>query len=464
MAQEAPAAGGPPWTLGETHDAPPPSQEGGEGVAPSGSVVHTKGNTGLLRIGDVLGGVFEIRALIGEGGMGQVFEARDRLLNRRVAIKVAWPDAVSNVRAEALALAALRHPSMIAIHALNCHGGLDYVVMERIYGMTLEAHIERRHADRTRFSIDEVVDVLVGIAEGLAVVHRAGMAHRDVKPANVMLAPGNRIVLTDFGIFQAEIHARDRTARKEVSGSPSYMAPETIRCTVAPGEAYLVDIYALGVVAFELLTDKLPFPSESTLEVLRMHLTEAPPDPTDFRSDTPPKLAALVRELLTKDPKARPQDVGEIAWQLRHMCVESVSADERFNVVIAEDDPYAATILAAIVTQAAPEALVRIAGDGREALELVRRHVPHLLVVDLHLPKLSGVEVCTHLRGTRFADRCTILSTSAHADPGEVELLRTLGFGRFASKGDEIARRLPALVTELRWRRVRSRRAVSPRG
>ncbi len=424
-------------------------------LVPAAARVRVHGRRDLLRIGEVLAGTYEIRALLGQGGMGQVYEAQDRQLNRRVAIKVPWPDAGATVRREAQALAALRHPSTIGIYALIQHEGIECVVMERVYGVTLEARLERRHAEKAPLHIDEVIDVLAGIAEGLAVVHRAGMAHRDIKPSNVMLAPGNRIVLTDFGLFQPEIDARSHGRDRDIAGSPPYIAPETITNSVAPGEAYLVDIYALGVVAFELLTGKVPFWHESVPRLLSFHLQQEVPDLTKLRPDVPPRLAALVKEMLAKDPKARPQSAEDIAWQL--VTTASPSADERMRVVIAEDDPFAATILTAIIRQSAPEAEVHVVHDGREALEHVRRRVPDLLVIDLHLPKLSGVELCAHLRGRWFASRCAVFTTSAHAEPGEVDSLRNLGFDLFVPKGDALSRRLPALVAELRLRRTRRR-------
>jgi len=270
----------------------------------------------LLRRGTMLGGEFEVRDLIGEGGMGQVYEAHDRLLNRRVAVKVGWPDLPSSVLVEAQAMAAMRHPSVVAIHSVGRHAEMDYVVMELIHGPSLEEHIARRRSLGRPFPIEDVVELLIGIAEGLAAVHRAGMAHRDVKPPNILLAPANRVVLTDFGVFQPEIFA---SRCLDSAGSPLYMAPETISRTVRPGEAYLVDMYALGVVAFELLTGEVPFPPENVRRVFWMHLTQEPPDPGERRPDVPSRLADLMREMLAKDPRARPQSMEEISWRLQHL-------------------------------------------------------------------------------------------------------------------------------------------------
>lgn len=271
------------------------------------------GASDLLHVGDVVDGKFEVRARLGSGGMGQVWQAYDRSLGRHVAIKLAWEPVPGMLRKEAQALAALKHPGVIAVHAFGWHDGREYMVMELIRGKTLEQHIERRVGARSRFAISEATETLTGIASALAAVHRAGLAHRDVKPANVMLAPGDRVVLTDFGIFLPE----QMRQRHSIVGSPLYMAPETIRGRIAPGELFLVDAYALGVVAFEILTGRGPFEDHRADVVMAMHLESLPPELASLRSDVPPRLARLVHQLLEKEPKSRPQSMEEVLWQLR---------------------------------------------------------------------------------------------------------------------------------------------------
>jgi len=267
----------------------------------------------LLHPGEVLDDVYEIQAKLGEGGMGQVYDAFDRRLFRHVAIKVARPG--TSVSREAMALAALGvHPSIVTVHALGVHQGLEYAVMSRIGGVTLQQHLERRIADGQALGIPEVLHIGAAIAEALAFVHDAGMAHRDVKPANVILAPGDRVVLTDFGIFRPEC---DHSSSPLVWGTPEYMAPEQACSEIAPGELFLVDVYALGVVLFEMLTGSVPFAGPGA-RVMAMHVSEPAPDPSHRRFDTPRWLAALVREMLFKLPSARPQGMREIAWQLRN--------------------------------------------------------------------------------------------------------------------------------------------------
>jgi serine/threonine-protein kinase len=401
---------------------------------------------GLLRPGEVLSDVFEVRGLLGEGGMGQVYEAWDLMLNRCVALKVPLPGRPIVIRDEARALAALHHPSIVGIYGIGRHDGIDYIVMERIYGESLQVRLDRSRAEGKLLPLDETLDVLGRIAEGLAVVHDAGMAHRDVKPANVMLAAKNRAVLMDFGIFKAE--SAEATGAL-LNGSPLYMAPETIHGCVEWGDAHLVDCYALGVMAFELLCGTLPFHHENAWQVLRMHVDAPVPDPLARRPETPRRLAALVRQLLAKDPKARPQSMTDVVWQLRQ-----ARAERRLNVLIAEDNAETAAILASLVRHGVADAEVKIASDGGTALDMLRHSVPDLFVVDLHLPGLDGVGVCAALHRMGIASRCSVIATSGHAQRHEIDTLRRLGFTRFVQKGYELGVLLPALAEETRRRLV----------
>jgi serine/threonine protein kinase len=408
----------------------------------------------LLHAGDVLEDTFEIRGKIGEGGMGQVYEAHDRRLGRRVAVKVGFPGSEMSVSGEARALAALRpHPSIVTVHSLGMHDGLEYAVMVRIHGVTLEVYLERRRSEGTRIGIPELVDIAADIAEGLAVVHDAGMAHRDVKPANVILAPGNRVVIMDFGIFKPEC---DRTRSTIVWGTPEYVAPEAVTDGIAPGELFLVDVYALGILLFQMLTDEVPFRSTSAAGTLWMQVHEPIPDPTLQRLDTPRDLAALVREMMAKSPSARPQGMHEVAWRLRRLRDEPMPSSRRFSTLIAEDNAATAAILALLVGEGARDGEVRFARDGLVALQMVQRRLPDLLVVDLHLPGMSGLELCQRVTATDLARCCRIVGTSALAERSELDDLRRLGSVQYLPKGEECSAQLPMLAREA-WAGFRRR-------
>ncbi len=215
---------------------------GGHAIAASEPPID--GENRIFATGELLDGIYEIMQLLGRGGMGEVFEAHDHLLNRRVAIKAAWPNPLTPpLRNEARALAAFQHPSLVSVHTLGEHRGIDYLVMERVYGVSLTQHASTRWHSGEQFTAAEVVQILLPASEGLSVVHRAGLVHRDVKPDNIMLTPVHRVVLMDFGLVLPEF---DVNGQQRVAGSPPYMAPEALLNTAATGSGHLVDIFGLG--------------------------------------------------------------------------------------------------------------------------------------------------------------------------------------------------------------------------
>ena len=279
-----------------TGDAPPPELE-------------------IFHSGELVEGKYEIRSVLGAGGMGQVFEARDVGLNRVVALKVAWSHiGAEPLRREAQVLAAFRHPGLPTVHALGRHAGHEFLVMERLSGQTLAELLAARRG--APLPVGECLTLLEGICDALVPLHQSGLAHADLKPANIMVAPGGRVVLLDFGIARIE---QLRVGAKRISGSPHYMAPEAIRGAVRVGEAHLVDLYALGVIAFVLATGTPPFDHASPVELMLQHLHEPTPRLGARRADVPPAFDALVTQLLAKDAGDRPDDLDTTRSELRHL-------------------------------------------------------------------------------------------------------------------------------------------------
>ena len=409
----------------------------------------------VFAIGEVLNETYEIRAVIGEGGMGQVYEADDLVLHRRVAIKAGWPERGRQwLRMEAAALAAVRHPAMVAVHHLATHHDTDYVVMERIYGVALSTHIARRRAATDRFTIDEIVDVLMAIADGLSAVHRAGLAHRDVKPANVMLAPGNRVVVMDFGLSVAEAQPPSGNAP---AGTPTYMAPEAIMSDTRAGERFGVDLYALGVMAYEMLTLHPPFGGKTTVDVWSAHLQQEAPDPRQHRDDVPPQLAELIASLMAKTPDDRPESMESVAVRLRGLRGSERTSRARaapLSVLVVDDDPDMTALLRALIRRAVPDATITTAHNADQAIKHVHKQRPELLLLDLRMPSMNGIELAMYLRGTHLADGATIIAVSALAKDDDVALLRALGITQFIPKGPELDKRLVTALRELDQRRA----------
>lgn len=411
----------------------------------------------VFRAGEVIGEAYAIRRLLGAGGMGQVYEAEDLLLQRRVAIKAHWREMQHlSIRKEAQALAAIRHPAIATVYGIGTHRPLatspiEFVVMERIFGVTLAEHLRgRRHT-----GIDEALELLALLADGLSAVHLAGVAHRDVKPANIMLAPGGRLVLMDFGIMLPEFAA---SPDAPMPGTAEYMAPEAIRRSVEPGSAFLLDVYAFGVVAHELLTGVRPFDSSATARVFTKHLVAPPPTLSRLRADVPPALEALISSCLSKDPHDRPQSMDSVAATLRRVRMgqttsRTSSARVPLSALVVEDDPAFASVLSGIIHDACPGARVATVHDGEAALDHLRRGAPDLLLLDLGLPGMNGLELCMYMRGSKLAQSTTIVSMSAAARAPDVALLRQLGIREFVRKDGDLLERLERIVEGLLDRR-----------
>jgi eukaryotic-like serine/threonine-protein kinase len=263
----------------------------------------------VFHAGDLLSGTYEIRRKLGSGGMGQVFAAHDHRLNRLVAIKVGWPTLPRDpLRREAQVLAAFRHPGLVTVYGLSEHHGIDYIVMERLAGESLAERLKRELPEH-----EECESLLARICEPLAALHAAGLAHADLKPGNIMLTPPERVVLLDLGIARIE---QLRGDRRLVSGSPHFMAPETIRGDVRAGEAYLVDLYALGVIAYVMLTGEAPFDHADPVEIMVQHVQTPAPRVSVRCPSVSRSLDDLTAALLAKRPEDRPASIEEVLASL----------------------------------------------------------------------------------------------------------------------------------------------------
>lgn len=396
----------------------------------------------IFQPGEVLAENYEIRSLLGAGGMGQVFEAHDRALDRLVAVKAAWPGLPGPpLRNEAKALAAFRHPSLVTVHTLGQHRDTDYIVMERVYGVSLAELLHQKRMASERFEPRIVLEMMTAIAEGLAVVHRAGIAHRDIKPSNFMSTPDGRIVIMDFGLFLPEF---DMATQDSIAGSPPYMAPEALANVLEPGSGQLVDIFALGVTTYELLTDRLPF-NGSTLEDLWEAQKRVVPDVRKYRPDVSDEFADLIREMLHRDAAARPQSAEALAWQLKRLSPDhkrKAAAKPVTKVLIVDDDRDIARVMGFYAKRALGEVELFEANDGEAALEMAAKHEPDVMLLDLHMPKMNGIEVCMYLRGSKMADNCKIISVSAGAQHHDKQLLFQLGITHFVEKGPKMGEKL----------------------
>jgi CheY-like chemotaxis protein len=217
------------------------------------------------------------------------------------------------------------------------------------------------------------------------------------------------------------------------------MAPETFTNTVETRFGHLVDVYALGVVAFELLTGQTPFYGEEVMDFYHAHTSSAAPPVGSLREDTPRSLAELVDRMLAKDPMARPADMESVIWSLRRTRVEAPREPTPLGILVVEDDNAIAKLIELRIKKMAPTARIERSPDALDAMKRLAGWTPDVLVLDLHMPHMSGVELAMHLQGTAVLDHCVTIAVSAGANPTDLALLRQLGITRYVEKGSGFA-------------------------
>ena len=326
-----------------------------------------------LSVGSMLAGRYEITAPIATGGMGEVWRARDRVLDRTVAAKVLRseyigdPNFLARFRNEARHTAALSHPNIASVYDYGEteEGGsrLAFLVMEFVEGQPLVSILH----DEGRLPVDWTLHVLGQAADGLSAAHRAGVVHRDIKPGNLMVRPDGVVKLTDFGIAQAR-DATPLTRTGMVVGTAQYLSPEQAQGFEVTAAS---DVYSLGVVGFECLVGQRPFDGASQVAIALAHINRPPPP---LPGDVPPQVRALIERSLAKDPAQRFPDGGAFADAVRAVAnggsiapVAGVSATGAMTEVMGEvgDDGTRVFSTAAAGAAAAGAATAPRTSEGR---------------------------------------------------------------------------------------------------
>ena len=266
-------------------------------------------------------GPYEVLAVLGKGGMGVVYRARDPRLEREVAIKVlpqqmsADPAALARFQREAKAIAALSHPNIVAIFDFGTHEGVTYAVTELLDGTTLRTLLGDGPLPWRR-----ACEIAAAVAEGLAAAHAKGVVHRDIKPENVIVGPGDRAKILDFGIALSASPmvgtdpARELTVPGSILGSVGYMSPEQVRGEVAGATS---DLFSLGCVLHEMVLGERAFQRQTAVLTLAAILRDDPAPLSALGLNVPVELAELVAHCLAKDPGERFQSARDLAFSLR---------------------------------------------------------------------------------------------------------------------------------------------------
>lgn len=270
-------------------------------------------------VGKILNGKYELLELVGKGGMASVYKANDLRLNRLVAIKVLkekWAnneEFVNRLIHEAQASATLSHPNIVNIYDVDQDGNTHYIVMEYVPGMTLKDYMDNLDDTMTP---KEAVRISLAVAEALSHAHKHGIIHRDIKPHNILLTKNLTPKVADFGIAQ---HITEDTSGMKTMGTVHYISPEQVRNQNIDERS---DLYSLGIMMFEMLTDEVPFDDEKPVAIAIKHLREDVPHVREFERRVPKKLDEIVWKLTRRDPRERFQSADELIAALKEVYPE----------------------------------------------------------------------------------------------------------------------------------------------
>ena len=303
-----------------------------------------------MKIGQIIKDRYEVVELLGEGGMAFVYKAKDMQLQRTVAIKTLKPNYVEQTtfverfKREAQTAANLNHPNIVQIFDWGIEEE-PYFVMEYIEGNTLTSII----ANKKTVSLGDTLFIGAQVANGLHAAHSQGLVHRDIKPGNIMITPGGKVKVTDFGIVSLQNEESDITKTGSILGTASYISPEQ-----AQGKSVSVesDLYSLGTVLYELITGNPPFEAESPIATATKHLTEKPEKPSKYRKDLPKGIENAIIKLLHKLPKDRfksAEDLRAVLLQQRNQ-LEMIQTQENLVDLTNPNIKYKFTLPALVIS------------------------------------------------------------------------------------------------------------------
>ena len=295
---------------------------------------------------------------LGTGGMAQVFRARDLMLERFVAVKVLRADYSSDedfqtrFRQEAKAAANLSHPNIVTVHDFGFDQGYLYLIMEYVAGTNLKIMIE----NLGKLNPDDALPLIVQACAGLGYAHRAGLVHCDVKPHNLLVAPDQRLKVTDFGIARAIASIQPDEQSDVVWGSPLYFSPEQA-AGQAPSPAS--DVYSLGVVMYELMAGRPPFVAKTAEKLAQLHRESDPVSPRQFNQAISPELEQIILKVLSKEPSARYRTADQLGRVLMNFGAARKSAAVALSEPVMQSAPEPAAPVRSHPSPTRPPVIVR---------------------------------------------------------------------------------------------------------
>lgn len=263
----------------------------------------------------------EILSKVAEGGMGAVFKARHKALNRIVCLKILNPNLAKDKKAvtlfltEARAIAELDHPNIVNVYNVGKEQGYYFIVMSFVEGQTLSALLKKQRV----LPIGQVLDLFDGVLKGLSVAHEKGIIHRDIKPSNILITPEGKPKIVDFGIAKKIDKETGSTKTTELAGTAYFIAPEQAQGKTLDTR---VDLYSIGASMYYVLTGHFPYNGKTTVEIIQKHIKEPVPDPTNLRPELPGWLSMAIQKLMSKNPDDRFQTAKEVYEYFNKMRAE----------------------------------------------------------------------------------------------------------------------------------------------
>ncbi len=261
----------------------------------------------------VLNGRYKLLERVGSGGMAAVYKSEDLVLGRIVAIKLLHlsltddAEFLKRFQKEAHAAANLSHPNIVTVHDIGQDGDRYYIVMEFVEGATLKQIIRRQAAEERLLPIDRSLDLMMQMCSGIGYAHRSGLVHCDVKPHNILVSQDDHVKVADFGIARAMTETT-LTHQDQVWGTPQYFSPEQ---AAGRHPTPASDVYSLGVILFEMLTNQLPFEAENHAAMALQHIQAVPPSIALYNPAAPKQLDQIVQKVLSKEPAQRYRTAGQ---------------------------------------------------------------------------------------------------------------------------------------------------------
>jgi serine/threonine-protein kinase len=321
---------------------------------------------------------------------------------------------------------------VVEIHAFGETEGVPYFVMEYVPGSNIALWLNDAIQGQNLPPVDVALGFLDQICRGLTAIHASGTMHGDLKPTNVLIGAASRVAIADLGMSRVLDHS-GRLAELDLGGTPGYMAPELARADVPPGLAHRADVYALGVMAFEMLTGAPPFPIKHITDVLKIDEIQ-PPRPSQRRRELAPGFDRALLDAVHPRPERRTPSADEFRRALLAARETVVESYQKLRILVADDDPDFTALAREMLLHAFPGARIECVEDGNAALRAIDREPASLAVIDLDMPGMNGLELTAALRGSPASRKMPIIVVTAAGGAPDWTLLSALGADGFLVK------------------------------